>query len=48
MVFIIMGALLFKNRQHAKEFLRSFATFELALAFEVARTCAAHFFRQLP
>ena len=42
-----MGVLLFKNRQHAKEFIRSFATFELALAFEVARTCAALFLRQL-
>ena len=35
MVFIIMGALLFKNRRRAKEFLSSFASFELALAFEV-------------
>jgi hypothetical protein len=35
MVFIIMGILLFKNRRRAKEFLSSFASFELALAFEV-------------
>ena len=41
MVLVIMGVLLFKNRRRAKNFISSFASFELVLAFEVRESTRA-------